>query len=46
MKVLDEYFLMVVFTVLLDRDCLFAIFMFNLDKETWQGKGSIISITL
>ena len=31
MKALDEYFLMVVFTLLLNRLHVFAIFMFNLD---------------
>ena len=33
MKALDEYFLMVVFTLLLNRVHVFAIFMFNLDRE-------------
>ena len=37
MKALDEYFLMVVFTLMLNR--LFANAMFNLDRETWQRKG-------
>ena len=36
MKALDEYFLMAVFTLLLNRVDVFAIFMFNLDRETWQ----------
>ena len=36
MKDLDEYFLMVMFTLLLNRVHVFAIFMFNLDRETWQ----------
>ena len=31
MKALDEYFLMVVFTLLLNRVHVFAIFMFHLD---------------
>ena len=31
MKALDEYFLMVVFTLLLITN-----FMFNLNRETWQ----------
>ena len=39
MKALDEYFLMVVFTLLLNRVHVFANFMFNLDRETWQSKG-------
>ena len=34
MKALNEYFLMVVFMLLLKRQ--FAIFMFDLDRETWQ----------
>ena len=33
MKALDEYFLMVVFTLLLNRDHVFAIFMFKLDRN-------------
>ena len=34
MKALDEYFLMVVFTLLLNRvQAVFAIFVFNLDRE-------------
>ena len=36
MKALGEYFLMVLFTLLLNRVCVFAILMDNLDKETWQ----------
>ena len=36
MKALDEYFLMVVFTLLLSRGHVLAIFMFNLDRERWQ----------
>ena len=39
MKVLDEYFLMVVFTLLLNRVHVFANFMFNLNRETQQRKG-------
>ena len=34
MKALDEYFLMVVFTLLLKRVHVFAKFMFNLKGET------------
>ena len=34
MKALSEYFLMVVFTLLLNRVHVFANFMFNLDRET------------
>ena len=33
-KALDEYFLMVVFTLVLNRLLVFAIVMFNLDRET------------
>ena len=44
MKSLDEYFLMVVFTLLLNTVYVFffvvAIFMLTLDIETWQRKGS------
>ena len=36
MKALDEDFLMVVFALLLNRLHVFAIFMFNLDREVWQ----------
>ena len=36
MKALDEYFLMVVFTLLLNRDQVFVNFMFNLNRKTWQ----------
>ena len=36
MKALNEDFLMVVLTLLLNRVCVFANFMFNLDRETWQ----------
>ena len=36
MKALDEYFLMVVLTLLLNAVHLFAIFMFNLTRKTWQ----------
>ena len=36
MKALDEYFLMVVFTLLLNRVHVFANFMLNLDKEIRQ----------
>ena len=36
MKALDEYFLMVVFTLFLHKLHVFAIFMFNLNRETWQ----------
>ena len=39
MKALDEYFLMVVFTLLLNRVHVFANFIFNLNRETWQWKG-------
>ena len=33
MKALNEYFLMVVFTLLLNRVHVFAIFMFNFDRK-------------
>ena len=36
MKALDEYFLMVVFSLLLNRLHVFANFIFNLNRETWQ----------
>ena len=36
MKAVDEYFLMVVFTLLLNRVHVFGNFMFNLDRGTWQ----------
>ena len=36
MKALNEDFLMVVFKLLLNRVHVFAIFMFDLDRETWQ----------
>ena len=36
MKALDEYFLMMVFTLLHSRLHVFAIFIFNLDRETWE----------
>ena len=38
MKALDEYFLMVVLTLLLNRVHVFANFMFHLNRETWQWK--------
>ena len=34
MKALDEYFLMVVFTLLLNRVHIFAVVVFNLNRET------------
>ena len=36
MKALDEHSLMAVFPLLLNRVHVFANFMFNLDRETWQ----------
>ena len=36
MKALDEYFLMVVFTLLLNRVHVFAILVFNLDRDQRQ----------
>ena len=44
MKALDEYFLMVVFTLLLNRLHVFAIFMFNLVRENWQWKRVTTSL--
>ena len=38
MKVLNEYFLMVMFTVLLNAVHVFANVSFNLNRETWQLK--------
>ena len=40
MKALDEYFLMVVFVLLPNRICVFAICMSNSNREKWQWKGS------
>ena len=37
MKARKEYFLMVVFTLILNRVNVFANFMSNLNKETQQG---------
>ena len=42
MKALSEYFLLVVFTLLLNRLHVFANFIFNLDRETCQGKRLIV----
>ena len=39
MKALDEYFLMVVFPLVLNRVHVFAKFVFNLDRKAWQWKG-------
>ena len=39
MKALDGYFLMEVFTLLLNRVHDFGNFVFNLNRETWQCKG-------
>ena len=36
MKPLHEYFLMVVFRLLLNKVHVFTNFMFNLNRETWQ----------
>ena len=38
MKALHEYFLMVVFMLLLNSVHVFSNFMFNMDKEKWQSK--------
>ena len=37
MKALDEYFLMVLFTLLLNRVHVFADFMLNLGRESWHS---------
>ena len=42
MKALNEYFLMVVFTLLLNKVHVFATFMFNLDSETMAPKALIL----
>ena len=42
MKALDEYFLIVVFTLLLNRVHVFVNFMFNMSRETWQSKGKTV----
>ena len=36
MKALNEYILMVVFTLLLNKVHVFANFVFNFNRETWQ----------
>ena len=36
MKALSEYFLMLLFVLSLKRVHVFANFMFNLKRETWQ----------
>ena len=41
MKALDEYFLMVVFTLLLNRVHVSAPFMFNFNRETRQWNFQI-----
>ena len=38
MKALGEYFLMVVFTLLVNRVHVFANVMFHLNRETWQSE--------
>ena len=43
MKALDEYFLMVVSTLLLNKVYVFANFMLNFESETWQWKGQCIA---
>ena len=44
MQALDdsEYFLMVVFMLLLNRVHVFPDFMFNLNRETWQRKVPLV----
>ena len=39
MKALSEYFLMLLFVLSLKRVHVFANFMFNLKRETWQWEG-------
>ena len=51
MKALDEYFLMVVFTLMLNRDHVFALFTLNLDLTWHMGlnmavRGLIIAILI
>ena len=46
MKALDKYFLMVVFTFLLDRAHMFANLMLNLNRETRQSKGKFGQINI
>ena len=41
MKALDEYFLMAVFTLLLNSVHVFANFMFNVDRNTWQQRVKV-----
>ena len=41
MKAFDEYFLMVVFTLVLNKVHVFANFIINLDRGTWQGKNKM-----
>ena len=41
MKARDEYFLMMVFTLLLNRVHVFAILMFSVNKETWQCRKRV-----
>ena len=41
MKALNEYFLMVVFTLLLNRFHVFAIFMFKFGQRNMAVKGLI-----
>ena len=41
MKALDEYFLMVVFTLLLKRVHVFAIFMFNLAEKDGSERDKV-----
>ena len=36
MKALNDFFLLVVFMLLLSKLYVFAIFMLNLERETWQ----------
>ena len=39
MKALNEYFLMMVLALLMNRDHAFAIFMFDLERGTRQWEG-------
>ena len=43
MKALDEYFLMVVFMLLLNKVHVFATFIFNLDREKITRKRGFLN---
>ena len=46
MKALDEYFLMVVFTLMLNGVYVFVNCIFNLNRETWQLGLPVLNIDL